>query len=177
MASKKPNIKLTGFLFICYLLSLIGTPHYLTRYLNQFISHGRLGVSIMMRSFCIPWRQIKKPPLRVAQKIGGTGIPLISRNLAQRCVAPEFSTSIFLHRHCTTSSSFCKSMWTSFLIFAIRFSPFFAFRILKCISVWSPSFLGKEKAPWKVLEFGDHTTNEFVGLFFCYFIEVDVVTY
>lgn len=115
---------LSGFLLIRYLLSLNDTPHYLTRYLNQFISHGRLGVSIMMRSFCIPWRQIKKPPLRVAQKIGGTGIPLISRNLAQRCVAPEFSTSIFLHRHCTTSSSFCKSMWPSFLIFAIRFSPF-----------------------------------------------------
>ena len=115
---------LPGLLLIYYLLPVIGTPRYLTQYLNQFISHGRLGVSIMMRSFCIPWRQIKKPPLRVAQKIGGTGIPLISRNLAQRCVAPEFSTSIFLHRHCTTSSSFCKSMWPSFLIFAIRFSPF-----------------------------------------------------
>ena len=79
---------------------------------------------------------IKKPPLRVAQKIGGTGIPLISRNLAQRCVAPEFSTSIFLHRHCTTSSSFCKSMWTSFLIFAIRFSPFFCIsdiEVYKCM--------------------------------------------
>ena len=49
------NPILPGFLFICYLLSLIGTTHYLTRYLNQFISHGRLGVSIMMRSFFIPW--------------------------------------------------------------------------------------------------------------------------
>ena len=43
---------LLGHLLICYLLPLIGTPRYLTRYLNQFISHGRLGASCMMRSFC-----------------------------------------------------------------------------------------------------------------------------
>lgn len=44
---------LSGYLLICYLLPLIGTPRYLTRYLNQFISRGRLSVSIMMRSFCM----------------------------------------------------------------------------------------------------------------------------
>nr|DAN45574.1 MAG TPA: hypothetical protein [Caudoviricetes sp.] len=43
--------------------------------------------------------------------------------------------------------------------------------------IGSPPFLGKEKAPRKVLELGDHTTNKFVGLFFCYFIEIDVITY
>lgn len=59
---------LPGLLLICYLLPVIGTPRYLTQYLNQFISHGRLGVSIMMRSFCIPWRQIKKATAKGGSK-------------------------------------------------------------------------------------------------------------